>query len=140
MIYTSYYSNAKNLNGIKISISLSTPKNVADIELGQQLGPDWSTLNNYKKNFNKAQYTKEFNAKIQRQLDNGSLDPILNMIKDLGQSQDVFLLCYEKPSDFCHRHLLADTLNKKRGFNITEYQGKELQKNAATKTQTNYSR
>lgn len=24
----------------------------------------------------------------------------------------IALICYEKPSDFCHRHLVADWLNK----------------------------
>ena len=32
----------------------------------------------------------------------------------------VVLLCYEKRGDFCHRHLVADWLNK-NGFNCEEW-------------------
>lgn len=34
--------------------------------------------------------------------------------------KDVVLLCYEKPSEFCHRHLIANWLNK-NGQNVMEY-------------------
>ena len=32
---------------------------------------------------------------------------------------DFALVCYEKPSDFCHRHLVADWLNK-NGYDCEE--------------------
>jgi len=34
--------------------------------------------------------------------------------------KDVCLICYEKPSDFCHRHLVAEWLNK-NGFRCEEW-------------------
>ena len=39
-----------------------------------------------------------------------------------GYDKDVALVCYEKPSDFCHRHLVADWLNK-NGFECKEFVG-----------------
>ena len=33
---------------------------------------------------------------------------------------DIALICYEKPTDFCHRHLVSDWLNK-NGFKCDEY-------------------
>jgi uncharacterized protein (DUF488 family) len=32
------------------------------------------------------------------------------------------MLCYEKPEDFCHRHILADFLNEKLNLDIKEYE------------------
>lgn len=34
----------------------------------------------------------------------------------------IALICYEKPSDFCHRHLVADWLNK-HGIKVEEFGG-----------------
>lgn len=53
------------------------------------------------------------------------------LIKDLTEHEricpvcnvgenDIALICYEKPTDFCHRHLVADWLNK-NGFKCDEY-------------------
>ncbi len=39
-----------------------------------------------------------------------------------GDLDKVILLCYEKPAAFCHRHLVADWINKHKGINfIVEY-------------------
>ena len=35
-----------------------------------------------------------------------------------GELDKVILLCYEKPTDFCHRHLVADWINKHKGANF----------------------
>ncbi len=48
--------------------------------------------------------------------------------------KDVVLLCFEKPGDFCHRHLIAEWLNK-HGCSVKEYdlvrQGNLFLKHAA---------
>ena len=36
------------------------------------------------------------------------------------------LLCYEKPTDFCHRHLFAEWLSQKAGIKIEEFQKEKL--------------
>lgn len=40
---------------------------------------------------------------------------------EMSQGKDVALLCYEKPSDFCHRHLLAEWLKEKLGMDVREF-------------------
>lgn len=121
MIFTSYYAKAKQLKGVKISISRSTPEGCADMKTGDVFGPDWDTLSRYKRDHNESAYTAAYFAKLHRLERAGKLAPLIAMLRKLEtQSEDVFLLCYEKPSDFCHRHLLAQYLNQ-RGFSITEY-------------------
>ena len=34
--------------------------------------------------------------------------------------KDAILLCYEKPEQFCHRHLIAEWLNNNLKINVTE--------------------
>ncbi|MDD3404956.1 MAG: DUF488 family protein [Paludibacteraceae bacterium] len=58
---------------------------------------------------------------------------ILERINELSEGKDVALCCYEKPGDFCHRHLLAGWLTKETGVEIIEYGVAEKPK---TQTQT----
>ena len=38
----------------------------------------------------------------------------------MAGTEDIALVCYEKPGDFCHRHLVADWLNE-AGYQCEEY-------------------
>lgn len=58
-----------------------------------------------------ANYVKRYENEILFYLDP---EEIYNDLKDK------ILLCYEKPSDFCHRHLVAKWLNRNLGLNIEE--------------------
>ena len=49
---------------------------------------------------------------------NLALNPLL--FNDRSLIPDIALICYEKPSDFCHRHLVADWLNR-NGFECKEW-------------------
>ena len=40
--------------------------------------------------------------------------------KQYVKNKDIALVCYEKPSDFCHRHLVAKWL-KENGYNVEEW-------------------
>ena len=39
-------------------------------------------------------------------------EPIIDELKDAAGDRDIYLLCYEKPSDFCHRHIVAEWLKQ----------------------------
>ena len=43
----------------------------------------------------------------------------------MSDNRDIALLCFEKPSDFCHRHLVASWLNETMHLNIKEFQKDE---------------
>lgn len=38
-----------------------------------------------------------------------------------SQGMDVALCCFEKPGDFCHRHILAKWLNEQTGVEVREF-------------------
>ena len=54
-------------------------------------------------------YVKEFKKRVLEPLN------VIDVLHDLwilaGKSTDIALVCYEKPGDFCHRHLVAEWLN-----------------------------
>lgn len=118
MIYTSYFAQLKkirNANGYAVSIAKWNPKwYTGDSCVWFQ--PSASLLTHYKEGtVNEEEYRKQF-------LDNlSSIDPapIIDDLKDRAAGRDIYLLCYEKPSDFCHRHIVAEWL-KEHGIDCEE--------------------
>ena len=122
MIYTGYYSKIKeyaDLGLTLLSISTTKPefaKSCIDIP---QLFPSNKILWDHKKGkIDEMEYT----SKYLDQLNELGVDRIIKMIQIFGD--DVVLLCWESPEKFCHRHILADYINKNSGVVVEEF-GKE---------------
>lgn len=118
MVYTSYYAVAKKLpkSVIPISISRGTPS----WYFGKtciSLAPLWETVKKYKDGGSWEDYTEEFYSTV---LNNRDQHEILNELMQKSEGKDVVLLCYEKYSDNCHRHLVAEWF-RKAGIDCREY-------------------
>ena len=50
------------------------------------------------------EYTECYNEEVLKDLDQKT---IFDKLVDIYKTEDLTLLCYEKPGDFCHRHLVA---------------------------------
>ena len=109
-IYTSYYANINKIpeNIIKISISILPP-----------IAPKYNDLIEWKEHQDEEYYIAQYNKNVLSLLN--PLD-VYSEIKDLSGGKDCVLLCYEKPEDFCHRHLFADWINKKLRLNVSEWE------------------
>lgn len=123
MIYTSYFGNLKNLpdNIIPISISGKAPDWYTGLQY-KKLAPKYRIFSEWKMNHDNKLYEKYFNDQVLTHLDPKR---VLDELKDLCgkkfyDSVDIALICYEKPSDFCHRHLVAKWLND-AGFGCKEW-------------------
>lgn len=119
MIYTSYFANIKNLpeNLRLVSIARSTPKYV-NCEKCSELFPDWEIINLVKSNPCKESEEK-YTEVYKKQLEKLDAEEIANKL------QNSILLCYEKPGDFCHRHLVAKWL-RKSGISCIEYKKRDV--------------
>ena len=71
----------------------------------------------YKQNHDIDKYTECFNEQVLNQL---NIHFVLDDLLRLSQGKDVCLICYEKPEDFCHRHLVAKWFNE-HGIPCEEY-------------------
>jgi hypothetical protein len=79
---------------------------------GHVLSPSWKLLNDYKDgHIDWAQYTEKF----RREMDCDSCIAEMKRIWDLSQRKDVFLVCYEKQGEDCHRYLLKDMIKMQFG-------------------------
>ena len=74
----------------------------------------------WKENHDNDYYIKCFNEQVLNKLD--VLEVIRNLF-DMANGQDICLICYEKPTDFCHRHLVAEWL-RKYDFKCKEWKSK----------------
>ena len=118
MIYTSYFAKLKSLpeNIIPISICGKAPDWYNGLQY-KKLAPKYEFFMKWKENHNNDYYIKCFNEQVLNKLDPMR---VYQELCSLAKSDEFALICYEKPSDFCHRHLVSEWL-KERGFDIEEW-------------------
>ena len=118
MIYTSYFAKLKKLpdNIIPISICGKAPEWYKGLQY-KKLAPKYDFFMKWKENHDNDYYIKCFNEQVLNKLDQIE---VYQELCSLANSDNIALICYEKPSDFCHRHLVANWL-KESGFDVKEY-------------------
>ena len=116
MIYTSYFARCNKLPKglVPISIARQAPAGYKGLEY-KTLAPTWDILSEYKRTKDERIYIQQYNY----QLFLLSADQVVKELKELAQSNQIILLCYEKPNDFCHRHLVAQWLTE-HGYDTQE--------------------
>ena len=116
MIYTSYFANMSKLDKSKcVAICRWKPKWYTGAQY-IDVAPTESMIRDYKSN------TGEYKAKVERYIKdyNQSVLSKLDPAKVFRDLDGKILLCYEKPTDFCHRHLLAEWL-REHGYPCKEW-------------------
>ena len=115
MIYTSYFAKLKSLpdNVIPISICAKAPSWYSGLQY-KKLAPKYDFFMKWKENHDNDYYTKCFNEQVLDKLDVDKVIDEIGYMIAYNSNKDICLMCYEKPSDFCHRHLVADWLNENR--------------------------
>jgi len=119
-IYTSYFAMLRHLpeNIIPISICGKAPQWYNGLQY-KKLAPNYELLMKWKENHDNEYYIRCFNEQVLNTLNAQSIiDELCVLVND--STKDICLICYEKPTDFCHRHLVADWLNA-NGFNVEEF-------------------
>lgn len=127
MIYTSYFAKLKELenhNVIPISICGKAPDWYKGLQY-KKLAPKYGFFMEWRKNHDNDYYIEHFQKEVLDGLD--ATEVILDFSRmdygfNVGEN-DIALICYEKPSDFCHRHLVAGWLNQ-NGFKCEEWRSK----------------
>jgi uncharacterized protein (DUF488 family) len=125
MIYTTYFANLKKLPSyiIPISICGKAPEWYKGLQY-KKLAPKYWFFAKYKEDHDEQFYTEQFNKEVLTLLSPSKvvleLLVMVGNFKGLNYYPEIALVCYEKPGDFCHRHLVADWLNK-NGYEVKEY-------------------
>ena len=124
MIYTSYFAKLKSLPAgvIPISICAKSPNWYKGLQY-KGLAPTYDILMKYKQDGDTEAYIRSFNEQILQRLNASKVVFDLCSLADKDQtyhSYDICLICYEKSSDFCHRHLVAEWL-RRYGYDCEEW-------------------
>lgn len=123
MIYTSYFAKLKSLpdNIVPISICGKAPDWYKGLQY-KKLAPKYDFFMKWKENHDNDYYIKCFNTQVLDTLKSEVVVAELSkMAGNLNNNfEHICLICYEKPFDFCHRHLVADWLNEE-GFKCEEW-------------------
>jgi uncharacterized protein YeaO (DUF488 family) len=111
-IYTGYFANIKKYpkNVCTVSISRYTPRWYSGL-IYKGVSPSTDLVLKYKSGrITKPKYTQQYIAEVFPTFNSPHihLNNICQLCKDC---KVVILCCYEKPSDFCHRHICAKMLN-----------------------------
>lgn len=117
-MYTGYFAKIKTYEKaglIPIAICGGIPKWYKGLWY-KKLAPKWSFFNEWKNGAehkgDNDYYIHHFNNEV---LDKLSILQVIEDLQKIANTKDtdkIILLCYEKPGDFCHRHLVADWLTK----------------------------
>ena len=117
MIYTSYFANLKKLpkSMVPISICGKAPSWYGGLEY-KVLAPKYDFFMKWKENGDNDYYIEQFNSRVLGGLCAKRIEfELYNLAAQVNPfCKDICLICYEKPSDFCHRHLVAKWFNKNR--------------------------
>ena len=116
--YTTYYANVRNLpkDVVPISISGRAPDGWKGLEY-KRLAPKWWFFKEWKENHDNDFYIRNFRKEV---LDALNPDEVWKRLREMSGGAPFALVCYEKPDDFCHRHLVAEWLER-HGYAIKEY-------------------
>ena len=119
-IYTSYFGNVKNLPSTLCPICISGKPpdgwNGAEFKV---FAPKYDFFKVYKETHDKEYYIKHFNEDVLAHID---ARDSFNRLKSIAGDKIPCMICYEKPNDFCHRHLVAKWLEDNLGIEVKEYQ------------------
>lgn len=123
MIYTTYFAKLKSLpdNIIPISICGKAPTGYKGLQY-KKLAPKYDFFIEWKRTGDNEYYIKCFKEQVLNTLNAEDVifelsDAIYNIY---GTNMDIALVCYEKSSDFCHRHLVAEWL-REHGYRCEEF-------------------
>lgn len=123
-IYTSYFANAKKIKdaAVLVGICAKPPQGFKDVNI-HELAPTLSMMRQYKESYDENLFISLYKNNILKPLEQErkNIVAFLERLAAAANKQYVVLLCYEKPEDFCHRHLVAEWLSEELGYTIEEW-------------------
>ena len=124
MIYTSFFGNKKVLNNpsiFPVSIALYPPKDFVGKSY-RDLAPHPVTLRDWKRDHSISNYERDYLVLLGDLNQKEVVDQLMVLsgnFKNLDYFPDIVLLCYERPGEFCHRHIVAEWL-REAGYEVEE--------------------
>lgn len=118
MFYTSYFGGLKKLPSIVVPISICAKAPAwYNGRQYKKLAPKYGFFMEWKRTHDNDYYIEHFEAEVLAGL---NADNVFKELSALSLGQTFALICYERPGDFCHRHLVADWF-RGNGYRCEEF-------------------
>lgn len=114
MITTSYFTKDYDIEH-SVSIAGKCPDYYKGVQY-KKLAPLYWFFKKYKEDNNQEFYIEQYNNLVLAKL---NPEVIYNKLT-CNDSCDCILMCWEKPNQFCHRHLVAKWLENNLGITVKE--------------------
>lgn len=122
MLYTTYFAKLRSLpeDVIPVAICAKPPIGFKGYTF-KQLAPKYDAFKHYKETKDEEQFTNDYYNQVLNSLNPVRVfNELYELIDKSEFTHDIALVCYEKPTDFCHRKLVANWFNSK-GLPCKEY-------------------
>lgn len=118
MIYTTYFAKLRSLPETitPVAICGKEPEWYTGL-CYKKLAPKWDFFVKWKETRDNHYYVRCFHEQVLSKL---NVAQVLSDLHRMAGDGDIALVCYEKPEDFCHRHLVANWF-RENGVQIKEY-------------------
>ena len=118
MLYTTYFARLRTLPPeiTPVAICGKAPDWYAGLQY-KKLAPRRSFFSVWRQTRDSHYYVEHFNTEVLTQLNARS---VYDELTRLTGSTEIALVCYERPEQFCHRHLVANWF-RENGIEIKEY-------------------
>ena len=113
-----FYALRQNEIGGAVSIAVGKPRYVKIQYELKSLAPTWGLLNAFRKDeITEDEYVVRFNAQLLR------LDPytVVEELEAMTKEAEPVMMCHCGAKHFCHRHLVAEWLEKETGQVVEEF-------------------
>lgn len=118
-MYTSYFANLRKLPKDIVPIAIcAKPPNWYGGARYNRLAPPYDVLMGYKRDGDAEKYVREYKKRV---LDALNPDRVIDELFRISGGKAFAMLCYEKPDDFCHRHIVAEWL-REHDFEVEEWE------------------
>lgn len=107
-VYTSYFAASRNFNKNAVVLGITRfPPNWWNGLNIDKWAPSEKLLRQYRnKEIDEFIFSMEYVQELQ---DRGfTQKKVKEILETIGGDRDIILCCYEKPGDFCHRHVFAN--------------------------------
>ncbi len=123
---TGYFYNLRG-NEIKgaVSIAVGNPRYVKmDLKM-KELAPTWDLLQDFRaEKIDEQEYIRRF----MKQLEQLDAEEVVKKLKEMAGDSEPVIMCHCNKESFCHRHIVAEWIEKETGEKMEEYSAGEVER------------
>lgn len=114
-ISTSYFAQLRKIEAMAGAVPVAVCRYPPDWYKGEvykKIAPDYSMMTGMKNADTREYFKSKYLKEVLGRLEPGIVEKDIAAIVERNGGAFAVLLCFEKPADFCHRHLVAEWLGR----------------------------